>query len=244
MLLWLQELLLASLVGFRLRPNQSFISLLMVQFCLPTSWTQMGVECRNNLVHESLEPRLDCSSDLLSSSNVGSGLSTLEAPQSGHPISVFRVRRFALLSMVETSHGLKDLSALFQSLHPVILRCRLLIEMLFGLGVEVLTPLICQQMRLRIPNQTLLAHLGLSLCVILVASAVLASETLAVVSSLQGHYAKICCVSFRSCVHFMSCFCNPSTFDRVSNSWNTVGTSEHVLAVPVLSSTWTSHKSK
>ena len=64
MLLWLQELLLASLVGVHLWPNQSLISVPMVQFCLPISWTQKGDDSRNDLVQESLEPRLDCSSDL------------------------------------------------------------------------------------------------------------------------------------------------------------------------------------
>ena len=163
LLLW-QELLLASLVGFHLRPNQSMILLPIMQFCLPTSWTQKVDECCNNLVQESLEPRLNCSSDLASSSKVGSGLSALAAPQSGHPISLFRVRRIALLSIAETSHGLTQLSALFQSLHPVIHGSLLLIEMLCGLGVGVLTPLICPQMRLRIPNHTLQVLLGLSLC--------------------------------------------------------------------------------
>ena len=41
-----------------------------------------GYECRNNLVQESLEPRLDCSYDLANSSVVGNGLSFLAAPQS------------------------------------------------------------------------------------------------------------------------------------------------------------------
>ena len=36
---------------------------------------------------------------------MGSGLSTLAALQSGHPIAVFRAHRIALLSMVETSHA-------------------------------------------------------------------------------------------------------------------------------------------
>ena len=43
MLLWLQELLLASLVGVHLRPSRSLISLPMVQLCLPTSWTSERV---------------------------------------------------------------------------------------------------------------------------------------------------------------------------------------------------------
>ena len=137
MLMWLQELLLASLAGVHLTPNQALIFLPMTQFCLPTSWTQKGDECRNNLFQESLEPRLDCSSGLASSSNLGSGLSTLAAPQSVHPISVVRVRGIALLSMVETSHALKQLSALFQSWHLLSHGSLLLIRTLFRLGVEV-----------------------------------------------------------------------------------------------------------
>ena len=159
LLLW-QELLPALLVADHLRPTQSLISLPMVQLCHLTSWIQKGGECRINLVQESLEHRLDYSSDLASSSDVGDDLSILAAPQSGHPISVFRVRRIALLSMVENSHALKQLSALFPSWHLVSHGSLLLIRTLFGL----LTPLICPQMRLRIPNHTLLVHLGLSLC--------------------------------------------------------------------------------
>ena len=136
----------------------------MVQLCHLTSWIQKGGECRNNLVQESLEHRLDYSSDLASSSDVANDLSILAAPQSGHPISVFRVRRIALLSVVETSHALKQLSTLFPSWHLVSYGSLLLIRTLFGLEVEVLTPLICSQIRLRIPNHTLLVHLGLSLC--------------------------------------------------------------------------------
>ena len=80
-----------------------------------SSRNQKGDEYRNNLVQESLEHRLYCSSDLANSSGVGNGLPILAAPQSGHPISVFRVRRIALLSIVEVSHAPKQLSALFQS---------------------------------------------------------------------------------------------------------------------------------
>ena len=74
--------------------------------------------------------------------------------------------------------------------------------MLFGLGVAVFTPLICPQMRLRIPNHTLLIHLGLSLFVsligttgsppwvMLVATAVVASETFFVVSCFGSSLCK------------------------------------------------------
>ena len=163
LLLW-HELLPASLVGVHLRPNQSLISLPMVQLCLLTSWIQKGDECRNNPVQESLEHRIDFSSDLASSSNAGSSFSTLAAPQSGLPTSISRAHRIELLSMVETCHALKQLSTLFQSSHPVIHESLLLIEMLFGLGVSVLTPLTCLQMKSRILNHTLLVYLGLSLC--------------------------------------------------------------------------------
>ena len=155
MLLWLQELLLASLVGVHSGPT--------LQFCLPTSWTQRDDECRNNLVQESLEPLLDFSSDLASPSNVGSGLSTLTAPQSGLPNSVSRAHRIVMLSMVESSHALKQLSELFQSWHLVSHGSLLLMRTLCGLGVEGKTTLTCLQKKSRILNHTLLVHLGLSL---------------------------------------------------------------------------------
>ena len=121
-------------------------------------------ECRNNLVQESLEHRLDCSSEFASSSDVGNGPSILAAPQSGRPTSISRAHRIALFSMVETSHALKQLSELFQSSHLVSHGSLLLTRKLFGLGVEVWTPLTPLQMKLRILNHTLLLHLFLNLC--------------------------------------------------------------------------------
>ena len=56
-----------------------------------------------NVVKEKLEHRLDCRSDLANSSYVVNGPSTLAAPQSGHPTSVSRAIRVALLSLVETT---------------------------------------------------------------------------------------------------------------------------------------------
>ena len=135
LLLW-QELLPALLVASHLRPSQSFISLPIVQLCLLISWIQKGDECRNKLVQESLEPRWDCSSDLPSSSDVDKGVSILAAPPSGHPTSVSPPTRIAVLSMIETSHALKQLSALFQSWHLVNHGSLLLIRTLFGLEVE------------------------------------------------------------------------------------------------------------
>ena len=75
----------------------------------------MGDGCRISLVQEFLEVRLGCSSDLASSSDVGSDHSTLADLQSGHPTSVSREHRIALSSMVETSRALNSLSALFPS---------------------------------------------------------------------------------------------------------------------------------
>ena len=52
---------------------------------------------------------------------MGSGLSTLEVPQSGHTISIFRVRRNALLSMVETSvFTVFSVFSVFTSFDPLI----------------------------------------------------------------------------------------------------------------------------
>ena len=127
----------ASLVTDHLRLSQFLISLPMVQLCLPTSWIQKCGECRNNLVQESLEYRLHCSSDLASSSDVGNGLSILAAPQSGHPNSNSRAHRVALLPKVETSHALNQLSALFQSQLLVSHESLLLIRTFLGLEVEI-----------------------------------------------------------------------------------------------------------
>ena len=60
----------------------------------------MGDGCRSSLVQQLLELRLDCSSDLASSSDVGTDLSTLADLQSGHPTSFSREHRIALSSMV------------------------------------------------------------------------------------------------------------------------------------------------
>ena len=85
----------------------------------------MGDGCRSSLVQDLLELRLDCSSDLANSSDVGSDLSTLADLQSGHPNSVSRKHRVALLSMVESSRALKRLLAIgticvLTSCHPWI----------------------------------------------------------------------------------------------------------------------------
>ena len=79
----LQKLMPASLVADHLRPSQFWIYLPKVQLCHLTSCILKADEFRNNLVHELLEPHLDCRSDLASSSDVGKGLSTLAAPQYG-----------------------------------------------------------------------------------------------------------------------------------------------------------------
>ena len=96
LLLW-QELLPALLVADHLRPSQSLISLPMMQLCLLISWIRRGDECRNSLVQESVEHRLDCSSDFASSSDVVNGPSILETSQSGQSTSVSRAYRIALL---------------------------------------------------------------------------------------------------------------------------------------------------
>ena len=116
-------------------------------------------------------------------------------------------------------------------------------------------------MKAMILNHTLPVHSGLSLCL---------SAWVAPLAVLLGHVscycrfsiwdilsslvrnadvgaircAKACCVAFHSWVHYMSCFCSPSTCDLVSNNWNTVGTSGVARVVQLLSLIGTFHKSK
>ena len=117
-LIW-EDLLLASLVADYLNPGQSLISLTTVQPNVLTSCIWKGDECRNYLAKESLELRLEFSFDLAKSPNVGNGLSTPAAPQPGHSTSDSRAHWNAFWSKVELFRGLKRLSALFQSLHPL-----------------------------------------------------------------------------------------------------------------------------
>ena len=92
---------------------------------------------RSSLVQELVELRLDCSYDLVSSSNVGCDLSTLADLKFGQPITISREHRIALSSMVETSCALKPLSALFPSRHLVIRGFLLPTKTLFSLAAAV-----------------------------------------------------------------------------------------------------------
>ena len=67
----------------------------------------MGDGCVSILVQELLELRLDCSSDLASSSDVGSDFSALADLKCGHTTSISCEYRIALWSMVDTSRALK-----------------------------------------------------------------------------------------------------------------------------------------
>ena len=74
----------------------------------------MGGGCSAGFVQGLHELRLDCSSDVANFSDVGSKILTLAELQSSCLTSVFHEHRIALSSMVETSHVMKPLSALFQ----------------------------------------------------------------------------------------------------------------------------------
>ena len=124
-------------VGEHLRPILLSISQPMVLFYCLTFWILMGDGCRNSLVQELLELRLDCSSGLANSSDVGSDLATPADLQSGHRTTVSSEHRVALMSIGETFCALKPLSALFPSWYPVKQGSLLLIRTLFGVGVEV-----------------------------------------------------------------------------------------------------------
>ena len=108
----------------------------MVQFWM-TSWILMGDECRSSVVQGLLELPSDCSSDLASSSNVVSDISTLADLQFGHPNSISYENKIALLSIVETSLMLKPLLGIFPSWHLVIRGFLQLTNTRFGLAGAV-----------------------------------------------------------------------------------------------------------
>ena len=81
--------------------------------------------------------------------------------------------------------------------------------------------------------------------VMLVATAVVASETFFVAFFFGKSCARVCFVALHhSWIRCMSFFCSPSTCDLASNNWNSVGTSGLALEVPLLSLFWNFRKSK
>ena len=129
--------------------------------------------------------RLECSSGLAGSSDVGSDLSNIADLQYDHPASVSHEHRIALSSVIETSRALKPLSVLTSCDQLVTATdkdaswtcsCSVDAIKLSTNEIEDHVSQITSNLRLWFPFTSLIRTTGSPPCVVIVATAVVASE--------------------------------------------------------------------